>query len=206
MTFDKEFRGYNKSQVDAYLKEIESTYNDTMAQQRDRIFALVDENAALAERLKQYQADEKAIARALVESQKLADDLKHDADQYSQLTLRRAKVFHAAWQSYAQTILNAFSDEEMRQFNSLIKKIENLIDLYEGESASDDVAAVEAEQPAPSQHTDARQNQGARLTNPIEKVTQASDAVIDLQEILEPQESLEDICQDLGLTSDKKEK
>ncbi|MCM1290248.1 MAG: DivIVA domain-containing protein [Corallococcus sp.] len=51
--------------------------------------------------------------------------------------------------------------------------------------------------------TNAQKRAVERLTNPIEKVQQASGQVIDLRELVRPNESLADLCRDLGLDVDE---
>lgn len=145
MKFSKQFRGYNRKQVDGYIAKISQDYENTLAEQKERIFQLDEENSSLKEQVKQYKIDEQAISKSLVESQKLANELKDDAEQFAQLTLNRAKIFYATWQSYAKTMLNSLTPEEVKQFNALSKKLETVIKVYEGdEMASIDVQSAVA--------------------------------------------------------------
>ncbi|MCM1043518.1 MAG: DivIVA domain-containing protein [Corallococcus sp.] len=237
MKFDIKMRGYDREQVDNYLLSTQQRYDEVMRTQKERIFALVDENARLQEELKQYRLNERAISQSLVESQKLAEELKTDAEKFSQIALQRAKVFYATWQSYAKTILSGMSSDEVKQFNLLARKIEKVMHDYEGESkTAATVAAYESscpvnprsneaykttvekslaeetptetnvtmEQQMPQVHVNQVQKPAEalnddKLVNPIEKVANASGNVIDLKELLKPEESLEDLCADLGL-------
>ena len=134
----------------------------------------------LQNQLAQYQIDEKAIKESLIESNKLALQLKNDAEKYSRVVLQRAKVFYATWQAYAKTMLNGFTVQEMEQFNQMLKKVEQLMQNY-GDTGTQ-----------PSQ-------QQPDLTNPVQKVEQATQHAIDLTELLKPDQSLEEMCNDLGL-------
>ena len=178
MKFDKSFRGYDTTQVDNYLKAQQDHFDQVTATQKQRIFQLSDENEQLKAQLSKYQLDEKAIKDSLIESQKLAIQLKNDADKYSNLVLKRAKLFYATWQAYAKTMLNALSPQEMAQFSALMHQIEGLMQSF-GEMP-------ETEQ-TPS------------LVNPVTKLQQASQHAIDLAELLQPNQSLEEMCADLGL-------
>lgn len=133
MKFKKAFRGYNRQEVDAFILKTKQEYEDLLAKQKERIFQLDEENSQLKEQVKQYKIDEQAISKSLVESQKLASELKGDAEQFAQLTLNRAKIFYATWQSYAKTMLNSLTPDEVKQFNTLSKKLENVIKVYEGD-------------------------------------------------------------------------
>ncbi len=217
-TFDINFRGYDKEQVDNYLQDLESRYDSTMRAQKERIFSLVEEVSTLTEQLRQYKIDEQAISKSLVESQKLATELRYDADKYSQLTLSRAKVFYAAWQTYAKTLLATLTDGEVRQFNALSDKISTLIGAYEGnDSAVDNSQYVAAGVIADdftndtlpvdvsvADNTAVNNNAvpstvSAQDANPINRVTGMAQQTIDPRELLRSDVSLEQLCKDLGL-------
>ena len=179
MKFDKSFRGYDVAQVDNYLKAQQERFEQVSSTQKQRIFELSDQVEQLQNQLAQYQLDEKAIKESLIESNKLALQLKDDAEKYSRVVFQRAKVFYATWQAYAKTMLNGFSSQEMEQFAQMLKKIEQLMANY-------------GEPPA-------QQEEVAPLTNPVQKVEQATQHAIDLTELLKPDQSLEEMCNDLGL-------
>lgn len=192
--FDTVFRGYDKQAVDSYINDITTRYDNALASQKDRIFSLVDENGQLKEKLQQYIVDEQAISKSLVESQKLASELKYDAEKYSRLVLTRAKVFYATWQSYAKTLLATLTDAEVKQFNALADKVRQLIDTYEGDGTTttmlDNVVATSTVIPT---------QESKPTANPIERVQQAAGAVIDPKEIIETDQTLEELCRELGL-------
>lgn len=210
MKFKKVFRGYDAKQVDEYIRQSQEAEAQLRQAQKERIDELAEENASLSSQLAQYKTDEQAISKSLIDSQKLAQELKHDAEKYSELVLARAKIFYATWSAYAQTLIAALSDDEVKAFNRLQAKIENIINAYEGKNVAEDslgvvetaknqtdVAAARAEA-TPSETTMQQEYQ-----NPISKVQQASDVAIDLRELVTTDESLEQLCAELGLTVSK---
>ncbi len=267
MNFKKVFRGYDPKQVDKYIAETAQKEQQLRTAQKERIDELSDENYALRQQIKQYQTDEQAISKSLIASQQLAQELKFDAEKYSELVLSRAKIFYATWRAYAQTLLASLSDEEVRQFNILQKKLENVINAYEGKDVAKETAERElamtavqdTAQDVPQEATDADKgatasaeetsSQPADVTtteqehaqaqeavagteeqnadplsteeewrharevvdvtpsettmgiyqNPIRKVEEASDQVIDLRELTQTDLSLEELCAELGL-------
>lgn len=188
--FETTFRGYNKDQVDKYILELESKYDNTLRDQKDRIFNLVDDISTLNDQLKQYKLDEQAISKSLVESQRLASELKYDADRYNQLTLRKAKIFYATWQTYAKTLLATLTDSEVRQFNALSDKIGNLINCSEGTETNISIGGAVATVAETTACNDA---------NPIVRVQNMSQQSIDPRELIDNDLSLEQLCKDLGL-------
>lgn len=304
MEFKKKFKGYDPAQVDAYLKELKEKEGKIRTAQKERMDALADENYVLRQELKKYHANEFAISQALIESQNLAKEVKGNADKYSALVLSRAKIFYATWRAYAQTIISTLTREELQAFNALQKRIEDIINAYEGENVQTQMQEVEQEalkeplvlEPLPEEddnddivypapiHIDDEQSLGyaelekdiadlsavlmemkraasgedgadvgalgslddldadpddilgedktdssdaessadkddeekdvgsaddleaSSLENPIKKVAQVADEKIDLMELLKPDDSLEDICADLGLIGVGKKK
>lgn len=178
MKFKQSFRGYNVTQVDSYIKSEQDRFNQVTSTQKQRIFQLSDENEQLKSQLSQYKVEEKAIQDALVQSQNLATQLKADAEKYTNLVLKRAKLFYATWQAYAKTMLSGLSAQEMAQFTAILHKIEHLIAAF-------------GETPATDSHP--------ALVNPVTKVASATNPVINLAELLQPNQTLEEMCSDLGL-------
>ena len=99
----------------------------------------------------------------------------------------------------------------MKSFNKIQGKIENIINAYEGKNIADD--SKDLVQMANSQEdvvmteqldiTPSEATMQQRLQNPIDKVQQASDYTIDLRELASTDQSLEQLCADLGLTGGK---
>ena len=233
MNFKKVFRGYDPKQVDKYIAETATKEQQIRTAQKERIDELSDENYALRQQIKQYQTDEQAISKSLIASQTLAQELKFDAEKYSDLVLSRAKIFYATWRAYSQTLISSLTDEEVAEFNQLQKRIEEVINTYEGAESTDTkqqkaskVAATvekkaetvdeESQEPSSQQVTHEQLQQARKLVdvtpsettmgiyaNPIKKIEQASGQVIDLNELTKVDMSLEELCAELGLTVKK---
>lgn len=206
--FKKALFGYDTKQVDQHVQAL-TEQNQAILPLRERVEELREENESLRLLVKKYQDDEQAISKSLVESQKIADELRGDAKQFAEITLSRAKIFYATWTAYSKTLVASLSAEELKQFNQLKRKIEQVINAFEGKNvaefgekiatASADETAVSADAVATST-TDAKaETVGASLQNPLDKISQESGQVIDLRELLCPEESLAELCQDLGL-------
>ena len=187
MKFKKVLRGYDPKEVDRHLSETAAKEQEIRAAQKERIAELSEENRALRKLVRQYHADEQAISSSLIASQNLAHEVKLDADKYSEFVLTRAKIFCASWRAYSRTLVASLSDEEVRELNSLQRKIENLIDAYEGKEVAE-VAAAEAD--SDKKHA---------FSNPISRIEGVSEQIIDLEELTNPSQSLEEICAELGL-------
>ena len=230
MKFKKVLSGYSPKQVDEYIRNLTQKHEQVRLDQKQHLDELTDENYQLRQKVKQFEQDEQAISKSLIESQKLAAELKNDAVRFSDLVLSRAKVFYATWQAYAKTLVATLDDQELLQFGRLMAKIERLINAYEGKNVHADVKTIVdqaqqtddvTEQPqeqtvdvqtevavtqAPAEPTAENPDLAPSSTtmgvgkyaNPIDKVEQAGQ-VIDLRELTKVDDSLEQLCIDLGL-------
>ena len=228
MKFKKVLGGYSPKQVDEYIRNLTQKHEQVRLDQKQHLDELTDENYQLRQKVKQFEQDEQAISKSLIESQKLAAELKNDAVRFSDLVLSRAKVFYATWQAYAKTLVATLDDQELLQFGRLMAKIERLINAYEGKNVHADVKTIVdqaqqtddvTEQPqeqtvdvqtevavteAPAEPTAENPDLAPSATtmgvyaNPIDKVEQAGQ-VIDLRELTKVDDSLEQLCIDLGL-------
>ena len=228
MKFKKVLSGYSPKQVDEYLRDLTQKHEQVRLAQKQHLDELTEENYQLRQKVKQFEQDEQAISKSLIESQKLASELKNDAVRFSELVLSRAKVFYATWQTYAKTLVATLDDQELLQFGRLMAKIERLINAYEGKNVHSDVKTivdkarqtdvVETPTDQPQEDADDAQTEVAATdtppvetpdlapsattmgvyANPIDKVEQAGQ-VIDLRELTKVDDSLEQLCVDLGL-------
>ena len=228
MKFKKVLSGYSPKQVEEYLRDLTQKHEQVRLAQKQHLDELTEENYQLRQKVKQFEQDEQAISKSLIESQKLASELKNDAVRFSELVLSRAKVFYATWQAYAKTLVATLDDQELLQFGRLMAKIERLINAYEGKNVHSDVKTivdkarqtdvVETPIDQPQEQADDAQTEVAATdtppvetpdlapsattmgvyANPIDKVEQAGQ-VIDLRELTKVDDSLEQLCVDLGL-------
>lgn len=210
MKFSKSFRGYTPYEVDAYLEKLQKNYDEILAQKSQRLNELSDENADLRKTSEKYREKEQSIVDSLVSSQKVAETVRAEADKYAEVTVLRAKEFYAAWQSYAQTLVKSLSDAEVAQFNEILSKMEQLVNDFEGgdirDFSSKLTAAAEA-QTSSIEPADKPQNAEAesKMQNPVKKVEEAAGErkhIIELEELLVPKESLDDLCRSLGVKKD----
>lgn len=212
MKFRKVFRGYDPRQVEQFLKTKEESDAMVLQAQRERVDQLADENNRLKEQIAKYTDKEKAISDALIQSQQLAAKLQNNAQKYAEVVLARAKLFYASWQAYSQTMVSALSSEELQRFNELKQKLETLIKNYDGTNIDAETADLVlsatgkssvAASTATSQDRLPTESRSHGSANPIHRVEQAAGATIDLKELVHPEQSLSDICADLGLSEGK---
>lgn len=230
MEFKRAFRGYDVNEVDRYIAETADKEKKIRLNQRERIDELSDENYLLREELNRYKSDEQAIIKSLVASRNLAHDVELSAEEYADKVLIQAKKFYATWQTYSKTLVATLTEDELKAFNELQRRLEDVIDSYqlrrkdnvkEESTPSDDRAVVAAaaeqvteiaargkrqsdvEKPQEVKEKPAKQQTARSMQNPISKVENAAEAVIDLRELTRTDQSLEELCADLGLIGHK---
>ena len=188
MKFKRRFNGYDVKEVDRYIESQNKKNQEVLADQKNRIFHLAEENNRLVQEVQKYKNQEEAIVRALVDSQKQALQYQSDAEKFASYNMQRAKIFVATWQAYAKVLVDNFSDKQIKEFNELSKKIEDVMNSYQ----SGEVATTVATEQSQSQ---------TKYQNPIEKVQDAlqDGPVVDLMELQKVDQSLEEICKELGL-------
>ena len=108
MDFKKARKGYDKQQVDDYIKRQTAAYEAANAEQRDRIFALKAENAELQAALQRYADKEDEISRALILAAEKASETEEISRKKYDLEIERLKLFHAKWQSYFNEIISLY--------------------------------------------------------------------------------------------------
>ncbi len=221
MGFKRVFRGYDPAQVNQHIQNLTQKHEQIRLTQKQYLEELTEENFQLRQQVKQYKLDEQAIAKSLVDSQKLANELKNDAQKYSDLVLTRAKVFYAAWQTYSQTLIATLEESEIIAFNKIMAKVETIINAYEGKDVltySQNIASqakdipdqgvtdvsqtvaptIVTDTPADSPNVAPTDKTMGVYANPITKVEQAAH-VIDLNELVTVDATLEELCKELGL-------
>lgn len=195
MNFKKVFRGYDPDEVDKYIAETALKEQQIRNSQKERIDELSDENHSLRQQVKQYQTDEQAISKSLVASQHLAQELKFDAERYSDLVLSRAKIFYATWRAYAKTLIASLSKEEVESFNALQKKIEDVINAYEGKDVAREIDERSAQRKAEAE-VETKAAEAAKAEAETDKTAAAQVAVatqpVHVQSVTEEQHASEE--------------
>lgn len=95
VTFDKTMRGYHTEQVDCFLDQIV----EQLGQDSQKISDLEKENAALKEKLyllaqkiEEYRADEDNLKSALLNAQRMGENVVREAKQKADAIEREAKI------------------------------------------------------------------------------------------------------------------
>ena len=125
-TFQKKLGGYKAEEVDAFLTEVISSYDELYHQNRE----LTEKNQELEGKLKEYRADEDNIRVTMLSAQRTAESIVREAKHRSELMLQDAHIKAGQIESNArrsiveeQKVLEGIQ-EEVSAFKS------RLIELY----------------------------------------------------------------------------
>ncbi len=88
VTFDKTMRGYRCEDVDAFLRKVADQVDDQDATIAD----LEKKLQILAQRIEGYRADEDTLKTALLNAQRLGENVIHEAKQKAESILREASL------------------------------------------------------------------------------------------------------------------
>lgn len=156
-TFQKKLGGYKAEEVDAFLTEVISSYDELYHQNRE----LTGKNQELEEKLKEYRADEDNIRVTMLSAQRTAESIVREAKHRSELMLQDAHIKASQIESNArraiveeQKVLEGIQ-EEVSSFKArlieLYKEHIALIQTLPGKVEEEEKAAAETEETAPEE-------------------------------------------------------
>ncbi len=194
MTFSIKKKGYDKSEVDAFIAKQAREYEEKLQDQKNRIFQLKSELVATEKRLNEYQSKSELISTALINAVAKADEIKKLAEQQYREEMAHLKAFHDKWQAHYNKLLEKYPDDEglraTAQFNASMDGIfsgasvvEELEKQFDGESARVKSAPIK----------------GATLAE-----NETSESGFSFAEAWNPTDDLSSIMKDLGLSEEDK--
>jgi len=123
--FKKSMRGYDVSEVEAYLdlvaNEVENMYREHESL-KEQILKLEEEKKDLGEEVDVYKENEKTFQKAIVKSQDMAEDVVENARKRADLIIKEAEIMSSKIKVTTQEdFVNLKQElEELRQKNEVI--------------------------------------------------------------------------------------
>jgi cell division initiation protein len=131
--FKKSFKGYDVSEVEAYLdtiaNEIEKQYREN-EDMKEKIAGLEKDKEELMHEIQVFRDNEKTFQKAIVKSQDLAEDVLENANRRAELIIKEAEILANKTKLEAQEeIFNLKQElEELRIKNeNIIEDIKNYL-------------------------------------------------------------------------------
>lgn len=139
--FEIQKKGYDKSQVDNYIKSLICQYEKTLFEQKDRIEELKSANATLECKIAEYESRQDNINLALTQAIEKAKNIEYASKVRYALEGERIKLFESKWTNYCKTFINKISGKESAILSQYLKQTrEELALLVSTElNISDDV-------------------------------------------------------------------
>jgi hypothetical protein len=184
---------YKKQEVENLITVFKIAYEARLAEQKALVVELNKENAELKAELSKLKDKEGVIVSTMETAEKVANDVKENAQLQYALEIERLKQFSARWEKYLC---------DLKERYPLYETVNRAVEL---KNAVDELN----ENCLPKESIDALENAlfDAKLSrpfNPKEKIRDyiaaTGDNGFNLEEVLNPGKlELEDICKELGL-------
>ncbi len=120
VTFEKAMRGYRTEDVDAFLEQVAAGVDQLVAEKADVEKKLY----ILAQKVEEYRAEEDTLKSALINAQRLGENVIHEAKAKADSVVREAT-------GKAQRILDAAADRE-REEKDKLRQLEAEVASFKG--------------------------------------------------------------------------
>lgn len=188
MKFSTVKNGYAPNEVEEYLKRIRSVYDETLVEQRDRIFTLKEQLNQSEQKLAEYEAQKERIGKAIDSALSKADEIERLTRKKIARELAALRKFHKQWVEHYAKILRRYPlDDDLEKTDEVDKAMAEIL----GEADA-----------TPS--TDMKSD----TFNPIEMMEnhlageEAKEERFDYDAAIHPDEDLGQILKDLGVLFD----
>ncbi len=132
MEFTKVFRGYDEDEVSEYISRLEADYEDELAQKKDMITKLTEENInmkekmrRLAEDIDEYKKRTESVGIAMIKAEEAAKVTIEEAEKKRQAEIERVAFETKKWEER--------SEEVRHQLIAFEEEIAQLLEKYQSE-------------------------------------------------------------------------
>lgn len=205
MKFDVVKKGYDRAQVDGYIRTLTEDNDKTVESQREAIEQLKEDNRKLSEKIDFYDKKKSEILAAFVEAQEAAARLKRKANARFDEEMARLDMFRQKWTAYAKEMIKTLTPLEAEKFDKMSEKFRRALEIYAKDAGEGkEQAKTESFDPLKKvtdyldgKHVDvdaSKQTQQAEQAQEEAIVQDITEA-----DILDVKQSLEELCKELGI-------
>ncbi len=134
MNFSLSRKGYDKIQVQEFIKAQTDKYENTIMGLRDRIEGLLRENQELVRKVESLKKEQDSINIALTQAIDKAKNIEYSSKVKFALEGERLKIFSSKWQSYCKANVNVVDRAQRDGVSDRLKDFENeLVELMSKE-------------------------------------------------------------------------
>lgn len=131
MNFNVVKKGYDKTQVDEYIRNLTNDNNDVVTNLKTEIEELKRQKEELENTVNSYEKKKDEIFVAFVEAQETSAKLKAKAEKRFADEMERLQLFQQKWTSYANDVIKTLAPEQAEKFEQAGKKFEEILSLYD---------------------------------------------------------------------------
>lgn len=129
--FDIEKNGYNINQVQSYINTLCLKYEEKLAEQKDRLFALKSEMSILQDKLNTFELKDKQISKALIFAVEKAEQIENNASKIYNLEIRRIRLIYDRWLDVVEMISNdnttILTDQNKQNLDDFKKTVDLIV-------------------------------------------------------------------------------
>ena len=127
-------KGYDKAQVQEYIKMQTDKYESTILALRDRIEGLTRENKDMKAKVDELKREQDSINVALTQAIDKAKNIEYSSKVKFALEGERLKIFSSKWQSYCKANVKSVDKDQREGVVSRLKQYEDeLVELMSKE-------------------------------------------------------------------------
>lgn len=193
---------FTKAQVVSAMSRIKTENEGAVAAEKDRIFALLEENAELKQQNATLLRRDKLISDALVAAVEKAKEIESVAKRKCDLEIKRLRLFQAKWGQYFARVMEKYPvDQNLQKMQEFTRKVDEIL----GNESDQTDEAAQAQDVSGAFATLRKETATSSTApfNPKEKIDayMKSESGFDMEEVLNPKGelNLEDLCRELGL-------
>lgn len=144
MNFKREFRGYSREQVDAYIAKLNETHAEDSAKQQERIFQLRDQLEKQERELEGYRAQSSMVTKALETAVAKADEVERLSKLKYRHEMEQLRIFHDKWLSYYKKLLAKYPlNEDLRSVGAFNRSMSEVLKDNDGSVLPEEQLAME---------------------------------------------------------------
>ena len=124
MNFTTSRKGYDKNQVQEYIKSLTDKYEKTILGLRDRVESLMRENQELGRKVDLLKKEQDNINLALTQAIDKAKNIEYSSKVKFALEGERLKVFSSKWESYCKANINVIDKSQRDGVRGKLREFE----------------------------------------------------------------------------------
>ena len=144
--FNIDKNGYNVTEVEEYIDSLTLKYENKLSEQRDKIFALKNENNMLQSNLDDYKIKEEEMSKALLFAVEKSEQIEKSSKKVYELEIRRMRLIYAKWKEILDMInieelilgSNNMAGLTLKEFESNINQILKQNEEYEARKVDEE--------------------------------------------------------------------